>query len=311
MCHLDDSLRGSPFVARYEGPIVDVGSGGGAPGIPLAAALPDREVVLLEATRRKCDFLESLDGFPNVRVVCGRAEEQQPDSSASRSRRRWRRRRSRSSGACALVRPGGAAILLVGPSADVGRVAQVAGRLGGGRARGASRARSWSRRSRRRRQGFPRRAGSREETPARLGRDSSAREERMFGWLGGSTQSRTRRAGSARRRPPSTSPPVWPRRASGRSSSTSTRRRTRPRGSASGRTGRRATTCSTARRSRSSSSRRASRTSGSSRRSRTSPARRSSSRARTTARPSLPSRSVARRDGYSFVFLDCPRRSGR
>ena len=61
-----------------------------------------------------------------------------------------------------------------------------------------------------------------------------------------STRSRTRRAASARRRRRSTSPPASPRRASGRSSSTSTRRPTRPRGSASARTAARPTTCSTA-----------------------------------------------------------------
>ena len=39
---LDDSLRGAGLVAEFDGPIVDVGSGGGVPGIPLAFALPDR-----------------------------------------------------------------------------------------------------------------------------------------------------------------------------------------------------------------------------------------------------------------------------
>ena len=35
---LEDSLRGVEVVSRYDGPMVDVGSGGGAPGIPLAVA---------------------------------------------------------------------------------------------------------------------------------------------------------------------------------------------------------------------------------------------------------------------------------
>ena len=56
--HVDESLAVVDVVRRYEGPLVDVGSGGGAPGIPLAVALPERKVTLLEATRRKCDFLE-------------------------------------------------------------------------------------------------------------------------------------------------------------------------------------------------------------------------------------------------------------
>jgi 16S rRNA G527 N7-methylase RsmG len=75
---LDDSLRGLELVAGFDGPIVDVGSGGGAPGIPLAHALPDRDVVLLEAERRKCEFLEQW-APPNARVVRGRAEEQALD----------------------------------------------------------------------------------------------------------------------------------------------------------------------------------------------------------------------------------------
>ena len=39
---VDDALAGLELVAGTDGPIVDVGSGGGTPGIPLAAALPDR-----------------------------------------------------------------------------------------------------------------------------------------------------------------------------------------------------------------------------------------------------------------------------
>jgi 16S rRNA (guanine527-N7)-methyltransferase len=46
---LDDALAGVELVRRHDGPVVDVGSGGGTPGIPLAASLPDRAVTLLEA----------------------------------------------------------------------------------------------------------------------------------------------------------------------------------------------------------------------------------------------------------------------
>ena len=38
--HVEESLGAVEIVRRFEGAIVDVGSGGGAPGIPLAAALP-------------------------------------------------------------------------------------------------------------------------------------------------------------------------------------------------------------------------------------------------------------------------------
>jgi 16S rRNA (guanine527-N7)-methyltransferase len=68
---LEDSLRGVEVVSEFEGPIVDVGSGGGVPGIPLAVSLPDREVTLLEAIGRKCDFLREWPQ-PNLRVVQGR-----------------------------------------------------------------------------------------------------------------------------------------------------------------------------------------------------------------------------------------------
>ena len=37
---LDDALRALPLVERFEGAVIDVGSGGGSPGIPLATALP-------------------------------------------------------------------------------------------------------------------------------------------------------------------------------------------------------------------------------------------------------------------------------
>src|SRR5205814_276299 len=75
---VDDSLRAAPLLAGLGDPVVDVGSGGGAPGIPLALALPERKVVLLESQRRKCTFLEQW-APPNARVVCGRAEEQETD----------------------------------------------------------------------------------------------------------------------------------------------------------------------------------------------------------------------------------------
>jgi 16S rRNA (guanine527-N7)-methyltransferase len=72
--HLDDALAAADLID--DGPVVDVGSGGGSPGLPIAAARPGLRVDLLEAQRRRCAFLESISGdFPNVRVVCARAEE--------------------------------------------------------------------------------------------------------------------------------------------------------------------------------------------------------------------------------------------
>lgn len=57
--------------------LIDVGSGGGLPGMVLAIARPDLEVFLLEATGKKARFLEQTSrtlGLMNVRVVCERAE---------------------------------------------------------------------------------------------------------------------------------------------------------------------------------------------------------------------------------------------
>jgi 16S rRNA (guanine527-N7)-methyltransferase len=131
--HLEQSLAAVPLVERYDGPVVDVGSGGGAPGIPIAAALPDREVVLLEATRRKCDFLESTArDFPNVRVVCGRAEEQPAESFGVAVAKALAPPPTALEWCLPLIVVGGAAILFVGPSADAGAVAVASLQLGGG-----------------------------------------------------------------------------------------------------------------------------------------------------------------------------------
>jgi 16S rRNA (guanine527-N7)-methyltransferase len=128
--HLEESLEALEAVQRFEGPIVDVGSGGGAPGIPLAHALPGREVTLLEATRRKCDFLERWTAdLPNLRVVCGRAEEQPLDNWGVAVAKALAPPPVAAEWCLPLVATGGAAVLYVGPTAQADRVAQVAGLL--------------------------------------------------------------------------------------------------------------------------------------------------------------------------------------
>jgi 16S rRNA (guanine527-N7)-methyltransferase len=125
--HVDESLAALDVVSSFEGPIVDVGSGGGAPGIPLAAALPDREVTLLEATRRKCDFLERWTAeLANLSVVCGRAEEQPVDSWGVAVAKALAPPPVAAEWCLPLVAPGGAAVLYVGPTAQADRVAEVA-----------------------------------------------------------------------------------------------------------------------------------------------------------------------------------------
>ena len=133
--HVTDSLSAVPVLERFPGSIVDVGSGGGTPGLPLAAAFPDREVTLLEATARKCDFLRrAAADFPNVRVVHGRAEEQPADAWDVVVAKALARPPVSAEWCLALARPGGAAILYVAAPADAVRVSEVSRRLGGGEA---------------------------------------------------------------------------------------------------------------------------------------------------------------------------------
>ena len=127
----DDALRAADLVRSFPGTVVDVGSGGGSPGIPLALALPEREFVLLEAERRKCEFLERW-APPNARVVRGRAEEQETDAYGVAVAKALAQPPVAAEWCLPLVRPGGAVILWLGPSADLPAVAYVASRIGGG-----------------------------------------------------------------------------------------------------------------------------------------------------------------------------------
>ncbi|MCG8512017.1 MAG: 16S rRNA (guanine(527)-N(7))-methyltransferase RsmG [Rhodospirillales bacterium] len=57
--------------------LIDIGSGGGLPGLPVAVVIPQLRVTLLEATGKKARFLEEAAGalqLANVRVVAERAE---------------------------------------------------------------------------------------------------------------------------------------------------------------------------------------------------------------------------------------------
>jgi 16S rRNA (guanine527-N7)-methyltransferase len=129
--HVLDSLQAAPLVARFAGSIADVGAGGGAPGIPLAAAFPERELTLIESQRRKCHFLERFErDFPNLRIVCGRAEEQAVDTYGVVVAKALAPPPIALEWCLPLVAPGGAAILFVGAFEQ--DLAGVANRLGGG-----------------------------------------------------------------------------------------------------------------------------------------------------------------------------------
>ena len=129
---LDDALRAADIVAENDGPVVDVGSGSGSPGIPLAVALPEREFTLLEAERRKTGFLESFASeLPNVRVVWGRAEEQASETYGVALAKALAKPPVAAELGLPLVRLGGALVLWLGTSADRLEVARVAESLGG------------------------------------------------------------------------------------------------------------------------------------------------------------------------------------
>jgi 16S rRNA (guanine527-N7)-methyltransferase len=129
---LEDSLRAVEVVRELEGPVVDVGSGGGAPGIPLAAALPDRDLTLLEAARRKVEFLRRWEAeLPNVRVVWGRAEDQETDRFGVAVAKALAPPPVAAEWCLPLVGSGGAVVIWVGPTVEVDRVARVAEQLAG------------------------------------------------------------------------------------------------------------------------------------------------------------------------------------
>lgn len=79
--HLLDSLAVLPYVPA--GSLLDVGSGGGMPGIPLAIARPDLAVTLLDSNSKKAAFLRQAVielALPNVVVHCGRVEQYHPSA---------------------------------------------------------------------------------------------------------------------------------------------------------------------------------------------------------------------------------------
>jgi 16S rRNA (guanine527-N7)-methyltransferase len=77
--HLLDCLAVIPHVRAHR--LVDVGSGAGLPGIPLALALPQVQLTLLDSNHKKATFLRQAVielGLNNVEVECARAESWQP-----------------------------------------------------------------------------------------------------------------------------------------------------------------------------------------------------------------------------------------
>jgi 16S rRNA (guanine527-N7)-methyltransferase len=77
--HLADSLIALDLeVVRCARTVLDIGAGAGLPGLPLAAALPEAQVLLVDGNGRKCEFIAgaaSAMGLTNVAVRHGRAED--------------------------------------------------------------------------------------------------------------------------------------------------------------------------------------------------------------------------------------------
>lgn len=77
--HLLDSLAILPLVPA--GRLLDVGSGGGMPGIPLAIACPELSVTLVDSNTKKTAFLQQAAielGLKNISVHAGRVEQYDP-----------------------------------------------------------------------------------------------------------------------------------------------------------------------------------------------------------------------------------------
>jgi 16S rRNA (guanine527-N7)-methyltransferase len=78
--HIVDSLTLVPMLSALPAGarVLDVGSGGGVPGIPLAIALPALRFHLVEATAKKAAFLQAVKDaleLTNVSVLAARAED--------------------------------------------------------------------------------------------------------------------------------------------------------------------------------------------------------------------------------------------
>jgi len=128
---LDDALRALPLVESQEGALVDVGSGGGSPGIPLAVSLPGRDVTLLDAERRKCDFLRRW-APPNATVVWGRAEEQPLEAWTVATAKALAPPPVAAELCLPLVHVGGVVLLWLGEQADQAQLQAASEQLGGG-----------------------------------------------------------------------------------------------------------------------------------------------------------------------------------
>jgi 16S rRNA (guanine527-N7)-methyltransferase len=88
--HLVDSLVITPFIHGVR--IIDVGTGAGLPGIPLALTMPDKQFVLLDSNSKKTRFLTQAKlelGLKNIEIIHSRCEDLQPGTTIQGSNERF------------------------------------------------------------------------------------------------------------------------------------------------------------------------------------------------------------------------------
>ncbi len=127
--HLLDSLAAWLeilfHVEHPAGPILDVGSGGGLPGVVFSILAPDRQVICCEPRGKRCDFLREVRRRLKLNMT---VEQQRVEELDLEPLGRPTLAVSRALGldetfvkeASRLLRPGGRAVILVGPSHNCG-----------------------------------------------------------------------------------------------------------------------------------------------------------------------------------------------
>jgi 16S rRNA (guanine527-N7)-methyltransferase len=121
--HVLDSLRAAPVLGGVASDALDLGSGAGLPGIPVAIALPDLRMTLTETRAQRLGFLELAVmelGLSNISVHAGRAEHVtvQVDACLARA---FRDARTCWRVALPLLRPGGRLVYFAGTGFDAAR----------------------------------------------------------------------------------------------------------------------------------------------------------------------------------------------
>lgn len=124
--HLLDSLAVLPHISARR--LLDVGSGGGLPGIPLAIARSDMRVTLLDSNHKKCAFLKQAAielELGNVEVACERVEDfHAPEKFDVIISRAFADLGEFISGSCHLLAPNGTFVAMKGvhPHEEIGHL---------------------------------------------------------------------------------------------------------------------------------------------------------------------------------------------